>query len=62
MKVCFPIRSSFHHVELNVSLEPNAEYALMGLVKEISCIYAITEGDNSMGIDSDFKGWCFNLL
>ncbi|KAK8304761.1 hypothetical protein V6Z12_D03G014700 [Gossypium hirsutum] len=30
------IASSAHHVELNVNLETNAKYALMGLVKEIS--------------------------
>ncbi|TQD81688.1 hypothetical protein C1H46_032784 [Malus baccata] len=36
MQVVVPLTSSLHHVELNVQLEPNARYALMGLVKEIN--------------------------
>ncbi|KAL4366892.1 hypothetical protein GQ457_05G006460 [Hibiscus cannabinus] len=42
MQVLVPLASSGHHFELNVNLETNAKYALMGLVKEISTNYAIT--------------------
>ena len=42
MQVIVPLASSAHHVELNVNLETNAKYALMGLVKEISTNYVIT--------------------
>ncbi|CAN6563187.1 unnamed protein product [Malus baccata var. baccata] len=36
MQLVVPLTSSPHHVELNVQLEPNARYALMGLVREIN--------------------------
>ncbi|XP_024028568.1 uncharacterized protein LOC21391900 [Morus notabilis] len=36
MQVVVPIKSSPHHLELNVHLESNARYALMGLVREIT--------------------------
>ncbi|CAK9152375.1 unnamed protein product [Ilex paraguariensis] len=42
MEVVVPVTSSAHHVELNVYLEPNARYALMALVKQISSNYAVT--------------------
>ncbi|KAI9113549.1 hypothetical protein K1719_015476 [Acacia pycnantha] len=52
-KVSVPITFSCHHVELNVKLERNAKYALMGLVKEMSCIYAVTPQDTNLNIKSD---------
>ncbi|XP_024181957.1 uncharacterized protein LOC112187419 [Rosa chinensis] len=36
MQVMVPLTSSAHHIELNVRVEANARYALMGLVKEIN--------------------------
>lgn len=56
MKVTVPITSSPHHVELNVNLEPNARYALMGLVKEISSEYAITPEVSNINFKSNYKG------
>ncbi|MCD9642226.1 hypothetical protein HAX54_028917 [Datura stramonium] len=41
MQVVVPLSSSPHHIELNVHLEPNARYALMALVKQISSEYAV---------------------
>ncbi|WJX55594.1 hypothetical protein P8452_41352 [Trifolium repens] len=55
MKVSVPITSSSHHMELNVNSEPNAKYALMGLIKEISNIYAITPEVSNMNFKSDYK-------
>ncbi|XP_054808168.1 replication factor C subunit 3-like isoform X2 [Prosopis cineraria] len=53
MKLSVPITCSCHHVELNVNLEQNAKYALMGLVKEMNCIYAITPENANSNIKSD---------
>ncbi|XP_050383080.1 uncharacterized protein LOC126799856 [Argentina anserina] len=36
MQVMVPLTSSAHHIELNVRVEANARYALIGLVKEIN--------------------------
>ena len=43
-------------MELNVNSEPNAKFALMGLVKEISNEYAITPEVSNMNFKSDYKG------
>lgn len=43
-------------MELNVNLEPNAKYALMGLVKEISTEYATTPEVSNFNFKSDYKG------
>ncbi|XP_054823191.1 replication factor C subunit 3-like [Prosopis cineraria] len=55
VKITVPITSSSHHMELNVNLEPNAKYALMGLVKEISTEYAITPEVSNINFKSDYK-------
>ncbi|KAL5168587.1 Replication factor C subunit 3 [Glycine soja] len=54
-KVSVPITSSSHHMELDVNSEPNAKYALMGLIKEISNIYAIAPEVSNINFKSDFK-------
>ncbi|CAJ1930205.1 unnamed protein product [Sphenostylis stenocarpa] len=54
-KVFVPITSSPHHMELDVNSEPNAKYALMGLIKEISNIYAIAPEVSNINFKSDFK-------
>ena len=43
-------------MELNVNMEPNANYALLGLIKEVSNIYAITPEVSSINLKSDYKG------
>ena len=43
-------------MELNVNSEPNAKFALMGLVKETSNEYAITPEVSNMNFKSDHKG------
>ncbi|XVE82595.1 hypothetical protein DITRI_Ditri16bG0018200 [Diplodiscus trichospermus] len=55
MQVIVPLSSSAHHVELNVSLETNAKFALMGLVKEISTNYAITPEVSIANFKADYK-------
>ncbi|XP_057449361.1 uncharacterized protein LOC130740700 isoform X2 [Lotus japonicus] len=55
MKVSVPVTSSSHHMELNVNSEPNVKYALMGLIKEISNIYAIAPEVSNMNFKSDYK-------
>ncbi|KAI9078541.1 hypothetical protein K1719_039479 [Acacia pycnantha] len=55
VKITVPITSSPHHMELNVNLEPNAKYALMGLVKEISTESAITPEVSTLNFKSDYK-------
>ncbi|XP_028760365.1 replication factor C subunit 5-like [Neltuma alba] len=52
-KISVPITFSRHHVELNVNLERNAKHALIGLVKEMNCIYAVTPQDANLNIKSD---------
>ncbi|KAK7406730.1 hypothetical protein VNO78_08360 [Psophocarpus tetragonolobus] len=54
-KASVPITSSSHHMELDVNSEPNAKYALMGLIKEISNIYAIAPEVSNMNFKLDFK-------
>ncbi|XP_017979494.1 PREDICTED: uncharacterized protein LOC18610901 [Theobroma cacao] len=54
-EVTVPLASSAHHVELNVNLETNAKYALMGLVKEISSNYAITPEVSTANFKADYK-------
>ncbi|XP_047169230.1 replication factor C subunit 5-like [Vigna umbellata] len=54
-KVSVPITSSPHHMELDVNSEPNDKYALMGLIKEISNIYAIAPEVSNINFKSDFK-------
>lgn len=56
MKVAVPLTSSAHHVELNVNLEPNARYALMSLVKEISNSYAAAPEISNVNFKADYKG------
>lgn len=46
-------------MELNVNLETNAKYALMGLVKEISSNYAITPEVSTANFKADYKGLTF---
>lgn len=43
-------------MELNVNMEPNAKYALIGLVKEISDEFAVTPEVSNMNFKSDYKG------
>ena len=43
-------------VELNVNLETNAKYALIGLVKEISTNYTITPEVSTANFKADYKG------
>ncbi|KAG5069756.1 hypothetical protein JHK85_002133 [Glycine max] len=54
-KVSVPITSSSHHMELDVNSESNAKYALMGLIKEISNIYAVAPEVSNINFKSDFK-------
>ncbi|CAK7339596.1 unnamed protein product [Dovyalis caffra] len=54
-QVAVPITSSAHHVEINVNSEPNAKYALMGLVKEISKTYAIIPEVSHVNLNPDYK-------
>lgn len=57
MQVVVPITSSTHHLELNVRLESNAKYALMGLVREITKDFAITpESSNANLTTNNYKG------
>ncbi|KAG8662723.1 uncharacterized protein LOC110601402 isoform X2 [Manihot esculenta] len=55
MQVAVPVTSSVHHVELNVNLEPNAKYALMGIVKEISNAYAIVPEVSNVKFRPDYR-------
>lgn len=51
-----PVISSAHHLELNVYLEKNAMYALLGLVREISKDYAIPPEISNVNFKSNYKG------
>lgn len=62
MQVIVPLSSSAHHVELNVNSEPNAKYALMGLVKEISTNYTIPPEVSTVDFKADYKGLNFLLI
>ncbi|KAL3525365.1 hypothetical protein ACH5RR_013737 [Cinchona calisaya] len=55
MEVVVPVSSSPHHVELNVSSEPNAIYALMALVKQISTDYAVIREISNVHMKADYK-------
>ncbi|GFZ18691.1 hypothetical protein Acr_27g0004300 [Actinidia rufa] len=54
-QVVVPVTSSAHHVELNVYLEPNARYALMALVKQISSSYNVTPEISNANFKADYK-------
>ncbi|KAK3012358.1 hypothetical protein RJ639_013002 [Escallonia herrerae] len=54
MQVVVPVTSSAHHVELNVYLEPNAKYALMALVKQISSNYTISPEVSNANFKTDY--------
>lgn len=56
MQVFVPVASSAHHVELNVNLEQNAKYALMGLVKEMRNNYETIPEVSSINFKTDYKG------
>ncbi|GMI68157.1 hypothetical protein HRI_000485000 [Hibiscus trionum] len=55
MQVIVPIASSAHHVELNVTKEPNVKYVLMGLVKEISTNYTTTPEVSNDNFKTNYK-------
>ncbi|KAE8707735.1 Isoflavone reductase-like protein 4 isoform 1 [Hibiscus syriacus] len=59
MQVIVPIASSAFHVELNVTKETNAKYALMGLVKEISTNYIATPEVSNDNFKTNYKGLVF---
>ncbi|PSS30833.1 Replication factor C subunit like [Actinidia chinensis var. chinensis] len=54
-QVVVPVTSSAHHVELNVYLEPNARYAVMALVKQISSSYNVTPEISNTNFKADDK-------
>ncbi|KAK3005143.1 hypothetical protein RJ639_017641, partial [Escallonia herrerae] len=54
MQAVVPVTSSAHHVELNVYLEPNAKYALMALVKQISSNYTISPEVSNANFKTDY--------
>ncbi|XP_008241892.1 PREDICTED: uncharacterized protein LOC103340277 [Prunus mume] len=55
IQVVVPLTSSAHHVELNVQLEANARYALMGLVREINNENAIAPEVSSVNFKANHK-------
>ncbi|XP_075098360.1 uncharacterized protein LOC107799881 isoform X1 [Nicotiana tabacum] len=55
VQVIVPVSSSPHHIELNVHLEPNARFALMALVKQISCEYTLTPEVSRINMKADSK-------
>lgn len=56
IEVVVPLTSSAHHVELNVQLEANARYALMGLVREINNENAIAPEVSTVNFKANHKG------
>lgn len=56
MQVMVPLTSSAHHIELNVRVEANARYALMGLVKEINSENEIAPEVSTVHIKGNHKG------
>ncbi|KAM7516234.1 hypothetical protein LguiA_005817 [Lonicera macranthoides] len=54
VQVVVPVISSPHHVELNVFLEPNAKYALMALVKQISSDNAVSPEISTVNFKPDY--------
>ncbi|PON74019.1 Replication factor C [Trema orientale] len=55
MQVVVPITSSAHHLELNVHLESNAKYALLGLVREIIKDYTVTPEISTANLTANYK-------
>ncbi|XP_009780963.2 replication factor C subunit 3-like, partial [Nicotiana sylvestris] len=55
VQVVVPVSSSPHHIELNVQLEPNARYAIMAFVKQISSEYALTPEISRVNMKADYK-------
>lgn len=56
MQVVVPIASSSHHLELNVHLEENAKYALVGLVREITKDLTVTPEISIANLVPNYKG------
>lgn len=56
MQVVVPIKSSPHHLELNVHLESNAKYALMGLVREITKDFTNIPEISPANLNPNYKG------
>lgn len=54
MQVSVPVTSSAHHVELNVHKEPNARYALMALIKQISSNHSVTPEISNVNFKADY--------
>ncbi|WOH10345.1 hypothetical protein DCAR_0729812 [Daucus carota subsp. sativus] len=54
MQVSVPVTSSAHHVELNVHKEPNAKYALMALIKQISSNHSVTPEISTVNFKADY--------
>ncbi|KGN48844.1 uncharacterized protein LOC101218071 isoform X1 [Cucumis sativus] len=54
-QVFVPLTSSAHHVELNLSSESNAKYALLGLAKEIGSEYSINVEARNVNPKAIFK-------
>ncbi|CAN4083306.1 unnamed protein product [Withania somnifera] len=55
VQVVVPVSSSPHHIELNVQLEPNARYAIMALVKQITTEYAVIPEISRINNKADYK-------
>ncbi|PQP97373.1 hypothetical protein Pyn_01081 [Prunus yedoensis var. nudiflora] len=55
IQVVVPLTSSAQHVELNVQLEANARYALMGLVREINNENAIAPEVSTVNFKANHK-------
>ncbi|KAM3285819.1 hypothetical protein P3S67_024618 [Capsicum chacoense] len=55
VQIVVPVSSSPHHIELNVQLEPNARYAIIALVKQITSEYALTPEISRVNNKADYK-------
>jgi len=62
MQVAVPVTSSAHHVELNVYSEPNARYALMALVKQISSNHAVAPEISHAHFKADYSGLFLSVV
>ncbi|KAM7529693.1 hypothetical protein LguiB_033103 [Lonicera macranthoides] len=62
MQVAVPVTSSAHHVELNVYSEPNARYALMALVKQISSNHAVAPEISHAHFKADYSGLFLSVI
>lgn len=62
MQVSVPVTSSAHHVELNVHKEPNAKYALMALIKQISSNHSVTPEISTVNFKADYTGSFQHIL